>query len=324
MSNYNINMKHNISIVPNHLNDIDFNTNNEVDSNNVSTLDNSIIKNNNVNNIIHNNINISENNLNDEDNLIVSNNNNSNETENKIFSGDVYKHIDDSYYKDLNSYDPNIHGIQNSAIINDINVNTHKTLTNDYFSEFFNHDYTHLCHPDNERYDNEILKNLTNDHEFPFEYRYSYQYDNIINKFLHINFINNDNIKIIINKIFNILDSENYLYNKQKLILCFNEWALNSNLSFNNFNIIVSKFINIFKKFNHDYNLIFNKKILFSQNNKKFDIDFNVSKSSIFSEPSLYEHVSSTQRNKLKSHFNNFDLHNMPSSKYDQNHYNIK
>ena len=233
----------------------------------------------------------------------------------------VYKNINDTYYQNLSGYDINVHGIGNSAIESNINIkkNIQQRLTNDEINEFYGHDYSHFCHNDNILFDIKMLKNMSNDHEFEYDYRNIGHYDNIINKYLNTDLINLDRFKKILNKIFIILDSEIYKYDKKKIITYFNEWLLNNNWTITSDKIIINKFITLLKKFDNHYNLLFNKKIYYQQQ-KVNTTDFDVSKSSIFYDKNINESLS--LKNNIKSHnyFNKDYFNTRPSYKYKNTH----
>ena len=233
--------------------------------------------------------------------------------------------INDKYYLNLAEYDVNTHGLTNDAIINDINTESYETLNNAYFSDFYKYNYKHHCHPDTAKHDFEILKNLiSNDHTFSFNYRDSYNYDNIINKYLNIDFLKNEKFTDILKLIFIKLDNEQFNYNKKNLITYFNEWLLNFNININYHNdLIVDKFIIVFKKYIHDYNILFSKK--HNTPSYKKNKDFAVFKSNMFNEENLCENeMVNDSFNKYRSTFNNFDQSNLPSKKYNKTFSNPK
>lgn len=286
--------------------------------------DDNIIKNSKTSNITNNDIKLMKEDIDDLDEEKEYDNYNNetqipilNEQESKIISGKVYGDINDKYYQDLSNYDINKHGIGNSPIITEIkNVNTQRKIKNDSISDFYGHDYKHLCHPNNKLYDLEILKGLSNDYEFEYDYRDIGNYDEIINKYLHIDLINYDKHKKNLVKIISILNNDLIKFDKKKLIIYYNEWLLNNNWMLLNNNVIVNKFINAYKQFIYKYKLLFNKKI-YDEQKKVNTTDYNVSVSSVFYESNLNESHSLKSNNASRNYMNKEYFQNRPSAKYN-------
>lgn len=283
--------------------------------------DNNIIQNDKTIKMTNNKIKITINDIDDLDNTVDTDPEKKlllKEQENKILSGEVYNHINDKYYHDLSNYNINKHGIGNSPIITDVkNTNKHRQLTNQYISNFYGYDYKHLCHPDNSLYDFEILKNLSNDYEFQYDYRNIGYYDDVINKYLHTNLIHFDKHKKNLIKIILILKKDMVRFDNKKLIIYYNEWLLNNNWMILNDDKIITKFINAYNDFIHKYDLLFNKKIYYEQK-KVNTTDFNVSTSSIFYESNLNESKSLKNNNTSFNHLNKMYYNNRPSTKYNK------
>lgn len=282
--------------------------------------DNSIIQNSKTSNITNNKIKLIKKDIEDLDD---ENNNNEtqipvlNEQESKIYSGKVYSDINDKYYQDLSNYDINKHGIGNGPIITEItNINKQRQFTNDSISDFYGYDYKHLCHPKNILYDLEILKTLSNDYEFEYDYRDIGHYDKIISEYLHTNLINYDRHKKNLVKIILILNNDIVKFDKKKLIIYFNEWLLNNNWIILNDDRIVTKFIEAYKQFIYKYKLLFNKKI-YDEQKKVNTTDYNVSVSSIFYESNLNESHSLKNNNTSFNYMNKEYFQNRPSVKYN-------
>lgn len=291
----------------------------EIDTDNdKKQKDDVIIENSKTTNIINNKIKLTKNDIDDLDNDFNEQQNAGlKEQENKILSGEVYSHINDKYYQDLSNYDVNKHGIGNSPIITDLkNTNKRRQLTNEFISDFYKHDYKHLCHPDNSLYDLEILKNLSNDYEFEYDYRDIGNYDDVINKYLHTNLINYNKHKKNLIKILLILTNDAVKFDKKKLIIYYNEWLLNNNWVILKDEKIVENFINAYKDFIHKYELLFNKKIYYEQK-KVNTTDFDVSSSSIFYESNLNESQSLKNNNTSFNHLNKEYFKNRPSTQYN-------
>tara|TARA_Y100000389_G_C17424614_1_gene498810 strand:- start:389 stop:1399 length:1011 start_codon:yes stop_codon:yes gene_type:complete len=284
--------------------------------------DNIIINDSDVINITNNNIKFNKDDIDILDENIKNKstiNENENQNIKKILSGDVYSNVNDTYYQNLDDYDINKHGIGNSPIITDIqNVNKQRRMTNASISNFYNYDYTHLCHPDNILYDIEIIKSLSNDYEFQYDSRDIGHYDNIINKFLNTDLINLKRHKTNLTKILLILDQDAYKYDKKKLIIYFNEWLLNNNWVVISDDNIVINFIKVFKNFNHHYQLLFNKKTHYQQQQKVNTTAFNVSESSVFYDTNINESHSLKNNNSSLNYYNKDYFSNRPSVKYSK------
>ncbi len=283
---------------------------NKLNNDNINNIDNNLIKNDKIK-LTKNDIDNLDKEISPQHDLTLK------EQENKILSGEVYKHINDTYYKNLNNYDVNKHGIGNSPIITEIkNINKNRLLTSNYISDFYGYDKNHLCHPNNSLYDFEILKNISNDYEFEYDYRNIGKYDEVINKYLHTNLINNKRHKENLIKILSILKNDKIKFDKKKIIIYYNEWLLNNNWIIFNNEKIIENFINVYKEFIHKYDLLFNKKI-YNEQKKVNTTDYTVSTSSIFYEYNLNELHSIKNNNISFNYFNKNYFNDRPSTKYN-------
>lgn len=290
---------------------------NNLNLNEKTQNDNNIIKFSKTANITNDIIKLTKNDIDELDS--EKNNNNKipilNEQESKISSDN---NLNDKYYLNLPHYNINKQGIGNSPIITEItNINKQRQLTNESISEFYGYDYKHLCHPKNMLYDLEMLKALSNDYEFEYDYRDIGHYDKIINKYLHIDLINYDRHKKNLVKIILILNNDLVKFDKKKLIIFFNEWLLNNNWIILNDDIIVTKFIDAYKQFIYKYNLLFNKKKIYNEHNKVNTTDYDVSVSSIFYESNLNESQSLKNNNVSFNYMNKEYFEKRPSAKYN-------
>lgn len=238
-----------------------------------------------------------------------------------ILSGNIYNDINDTYYKSLTGYDANKDGIGNSAIITnnfELDIDQKQAISNNAITDFYEYDFTNLCHPNNILYDDlKIIEKMSKDFEFKYDSRDVTHINKDLNKFLNTELLNEDRHYKNLKKIISILDKNFVNYNTYDLLNYYNEWILNSNWIITSDDVIVEKFIKAFKLFMNFYTLTFNKKIYFQQK-KVNNSDYIVSKDSIFYEDNANEMLSLLDNKTGYSYFNKKYYEDKPSTKYNK------